>query len=175
MDYLPPNTSQFPMPLPSFARGWTAKIFNFHTSLILTNEKENILSYIKSKASVGENLLPFILSHYSAWNVDLKHRCRAAILQTWCCKPEDKGLYWRWKVRKLERDSVSDVSRRHHPSSGLSTSRLIFTWCAIHTHTHAQFFKRRGKDINRNSKIFFLSSDRLCHKGKHPNLATSAK
>lgn len=105
--------------------------------------------FLYKKQSLTRRNCPSFFPIIPAWNVDLKHRCTAAILQTWCCKHEDKGLYLRWKGRKLERDSVSDVSIRHHPSSGLSTSRRIFTWYAIHTHTytytHTQFLKRRDK------------------------------
>lgn len=90
-----PTPKQFPVPYVIDIlcyRGWKAKIFNFPTYPVLTNEKGNILSRIKSKASLGENPLPFILSHYSY----LEYRHKAQVyssnsanvkLQAWEGRP----------------------------------------------------------------------------------------
>lgn len=120
-----PTLKQFSIPhLFEFLcqRGWTATNFQFPNFPCLTNEKENILSWIKSKASPVEDPLLFILSHYSCLGCRYETQVYRSHLANLRLQAWNEGLYLQWRGRRLERNSVSEGT--HEPPSQLWTAYL---------------------------------------------------
>ena len=127
------HNPQFPMPLTSFVK--EAKKVKFSISqLSHLTKKENMPFWTNSKASLGESHLPLFFPIIPAWNVDVKVRCAAAILQMWGCKPEGKGLHGRQKGTKL--DSILVPDGILEPSSQLWIVSSRLTYVMNYTHTY---------------------------------------
>lgn len=153
-------------------RGWEAESFPF-ANFVLTKEKENILSWIKSKASLGENPLLFILSCDFCLERQLSTERSSqhanVRLPAWGRRPvrEVEGP----EVRRSFKSLI--VSLCPQPSSTQSTTTRIVTLWNKHTHT---ILNRGGKKINRNPKIVFLFRLlRVCPRSKHPISEASAE
>lgn len=172
-DDLHPQQVLIPYDLDFATEAEKLKVFHLPTFFVLTKEKENILSWIKSKASLGENPLLFILSCDFCLERQLSTERSSqhanVRLPAWGRRPvrEVEGP----EVRRSFKSLI--VSLCPQPSSTQSTTTRIVTLWNKHTHT---ILNRGGKKINRNPKIVFLFRLlRVCPRSKHPISEASAE